>query len=262
MSQPTIRLWNNQIPLSHGSAPEDIPTLTEYLPKVKAKKAIVVCPGGAYTVLAEHEGNDYAEYLNQNEIAAYVLKYRLGKNDYRHPAMLMDAMRAIRIVKSKGYASVGIMGSSAGGHLAATASVQYSFVSGFEADSTDKLNARPDFSVLCYPVIKTTGQFGHDWSMKMLLGDNPTPQQLKDLDPTTHVTKQTPPAFLWHTLEDTGVPPQNSELYAEELRKNGVPYELHIFEKGAHGIGLGDHGPYQHAHPWASNLIHWLASRN
>lgn len=260
----TLRLWTGDAPLALGKKDHDIPTLTAYLPKEpKYPVSVVVCPGGGYAMLAEHEGRDYAEFLAMNGISAYVLKYRLGSNGYRHPAMLIDAQRAIRQVRSlhPGF-SVGIMGSSAGGHLAATASVHYnldlSLRDGGSQDEIDKLNAKPDFTVLCYPVTSFTPPVGHAWSGKQLLGEAASSAQMELMDLPNHVNSQTPPAFLWHTVEDDGVPIENSIRYALALRKSGVPFDLHIFEKGKHGIGLADKSPYENAHPWGANLIYWI----
>jgi acetyl esterase/lipase len=254
----TIRLWEGDAPYATGKGENDVPTLTAFLPDKPSKTAIVVCPGGAYWVLADHEGKDYAEYLAMHGIAAYVLRYRLGQYGYRHPSMLADAQRAIRKVRSLGYANVGIMGSSAGGHLAGTASVHSGVEAYAPGDETDKLSRRPDFGILCYPVTSFDKPFGHDFSGKQLLGEKPDPKLVEMMNLPKQVTKDTPPCFLWHTQEDDGVPPQNSELFAVAMRKVGVECEYHVFAKGKHGIGLTDKAPYKNAHPWASNLIFWL----
>lgn len=254
----TIRLWEGDAPHSHGAGENDVPTLTAFLPEKKSETAIVVCPGGAYWVLADHEGKDYAEFLSQNGIAAYVLRYRLGQFGYRHPAMLADAQRAIRTVRSMGYKTVGIMGSSAGGHLTGTACVHHSVEAYPAADEKDTLSAKPDFGVLCYPVISFEKPLGHEFSGKQLLGEKPDPKLLEMMNLPKHVSKSTPPCFVWHTQEDDGVPPQNSELFAAAMRAAGVECEYHVFAKGKHGIGLADKAPYAHVHPWATNLLFWL----
>jgi acetyl esterase/lipase len=257
-----MRLWPGDAPLAKGIGENDIPTLTPYLPKKPNGTAVVVCPGGAYWMLAEHEGKDYAEYLAQNGITAFVLRYRLGQFGYRHPAMLIDAQRAIRTVRSFGnYKTVGIMGSSAGGHLTATACVHYGLDVPKVGDKIDSVSARPDFGVLCYPVISLEEPVGHAWSGLQLMGENPPKNLVELLSPHRHVTDQTPPCFLWHTLEDTGVPIENSQLFADALRRKGVPFELHIYEKGQHGIGLNDKAPYKNVHPWAKNLLFWFKSK-
>jgi acetyl esterase/lipase len=265
----TIRLWDGDAPYATGKEDKDIPILTEFLPKKPSKTAIVVCPGGAYAMLADHEGKDYAEYLALNGITAYVLCYRLGQSGYRHPAMLADAQRAIRKVRSLGYTTVGIMGSSAGGHLAGTAAVHHALKT-YEPDKevaleagpkispVDSRSPRPDFAILCYAVTSFDKPFGHEYSGKMLLGEKPNRRLMDLMNLPKHVNKDTSPTFLWHTQEDTGVPPQNSELFAAALRKAGVECEYHVFQKGAHGIGLADKAPYKNAHPWAGNLLYWL----
>jgi acetyl esterase/lipase len=254
-----IRLWTGDAPLAKGKSENDVPTLTPYLPDGKAKSAVVVCPGGGYWMLADHEGKDYAEFLAQNGVAAYVLRYRLGQFGNRHPAMVIDAQRAIRTVRNLGlYEKIGIMGSSAGGHLAASASTLYASEFSKPEDSIDLLSARPDFTILCYPVISMVAPLGHVGSGDNLLGKESTKAEREALDPSKLVNKNTPPAFLWHTGEDTGVPPENSVSYAMALRKAGVHFDLHVFQKGRHGIGLADKAPYRKAHPWSSDLIFWL----
>jgi acetyl esterase/lipase len=254
-----VRLWEGDAPLSKGKGEHDVPTMTAYLPKEPAKTAIVVCPGGGYWMLADHEGKDYAEFLAQNGIAAYVLRYRLGQFEYRHPAMLADAQRAIRTVRSYNlYSKIGIMGSSAGGHLAATSSVYFDMNVPSVGDAVDKFSARPDFTVLCYPVISVTAPIGHVGSGDNLLGKGAS-QEMKDLlNPALHVTKDTPPAFLWHTGEDKGVLMENSLSYASALRAVGVDFDLHVFQKGGHGIGLTTKAPYSNPHPWATDLLFWI----
>jgi acetyl esterase/lipase len=251
-------LWQGAAPYAKGTGENDIPTLTPFLPEVKTSTAIVVCPGGGYGMLAGHEGHDYAEYLSLHGMTAFVLRYRLGSAGYRHPAMLADAQRAIRTLRTLGYKTVGIMGSSAGGHLTGTACVHYNFPAYDLKDDIDKANCKPDFGVLCYAVTTFDPPYGHTGSGDNLLGRNASPEQKALMNLPAHVTKDTPPCFLWHTMEDTGVPPQNSESFADALRANKVPYELHIFQKGPHGIGLADKTPYSNAHPWAKDLLYWL----
>ncbi len=262
----TIRLWEGDAPYAAGQGENDVPTLTAFLPEKPSKTAIVVCPGGAYWVLADHEGKDYAEYLAMHGIAAYVLRYRLGQYGYRHPAMLADAQRAIRTVRSLGYNTVGIMGSSAGGHLAGTACV-HSAVEAYGLDlkdtsptmkAVDSFSPRPDFGILCYAVTSFDKPYGHEFSGKQLLGEKPDPKLTELMNLPKQVTKDTPPCFLWTTQEDDAVPPQNSELFAAAMRKAGVECEYHVFAKGKHGIGLTDKAPFKNAHPWAANMMFWL----
>ena len=255
-------LWSGGAPYSKSSGENDIPTLTPFMPEKKTTTAIVVCPGGGYWMLAAHEGHDYAEYLSLHGITAFVLKYRLGSNGYRHPAMLADAQRAIRTIRSLGYKTVGIMGSSAGGHLTGTACVHDNFPAYELKDDIDKANCKPDFGVLCYAVTTFDPPFGHTGSGDSLLGKNATAEQRAFMNLPAHVTKNTPPCFLWSTTEDTGVPPENTLAFADALRKNKVPFDLHIYQKGPHGIGLLDKAPYTNAHPWAADLLYWLKANN
>lgn len=266
-----IRLWEGDAPGALGKRPQDIPTLTPYLaPKEKQTGAtMLIFPGGGYGSLAEHEGTGYAEFFAANGINAYVLKYRLGSNGYRHPIMLTDAARALRMVrafaKRDGFdpARIGVIGSSAGGHLAATLATHFDSTKPDgpkldAGDAYDQESSRPDLAVLCYPVI-SFGEFAHVGSRKNLLGDPAPPELVKNLSNELQVTKDTPPTFLWHTMEDKGVPVENSMLFASALRKAGVPFSLHIYEKGPHGLGLGR--PERPAPPWGDQLLYWFKER-
>jgi acetyl esterase/lipase len=258
-----MRLWKGDAPLATGKGEHDVPTLTPYLPKKPNGTAIVICPGGGYWILADHEGKDYAEFLSLQGVTAFVLRYRLGSHGYRHPSMLMDAQRAVRTVRSFGkFKNIGIMGSSAGGHLAATACVHYGLSTPQVGDDVDKISARPDFGILCYPVISMEPPVGHNGSAVQLMGQNPPKDLVRLLSPHKQVNDKTPPCFLWHTVEDTGVPIENSQLFADALRRANVPFEIHLYEKGAHGIGLNDKAPYKNVHPWARDLLYWLKGRD
>ena len=262
---PPIPLWPNGAPGALGDKDTDKPTLTAFLPDPDKATgaAIVICPGGGYGGLAPHEGKGYAEWLVEKGIAGLVMKYRLGSNGYRHPAMLNDAARAIRLARSKAEEwhidpkRVGIMGSSAGGHLASTLLTHFDAGKPDDPDPVERFSSRPDIGILCYPVI-TMGPLTHGGSKKNLLGDNP-PQELVDLlSNEKQVTKDTPPTFLFHTYEDNAVKVENSLMFAEALRKAGVPFDLHIYQKGGHGMGLGGGragGPH---HPWAADCLYWL----
>jgi acetyl esterase/lipase len=266
-----IRLWEGDAPGALGQRPQDTPTLTPYMaPADKQTGAtMLIFPGGGYGNLAEHEGRGYAEWFNAHGINAYVLKYRLGSNGYRHPVMLNDAARALRMVrafaKRDGFdpARIGIIGSSAGGHLAATLATHFdsSKADGpkLEAgDAFDRESSRPDLAILCYPVV-TLGQFAHAGSRKNLLGENPPAELVQNLSNELQVTKATPPTFLWHTVEDKTVPVENSLQFAAALRRAGVPFSLHIYENGAHGLGFGR--PDRPAPPWADQLLYWFKER-
>jgi len=248
-----------------GKADQDIPTLTPYLPDPAnaTGAAIVVCPGGGYGGLAPHEGNDYALFLNDHGVAAFVLKYRLGSHGYRHPAMLQDAARAVRLVRARASEwsidskRVGIMGSSAGGHLASTLLTHFDSGKPDAADAVERQSSRPDLGILCYAVI-SMGPNTHQGSKNNLLGKDPSPDLVRLLSNELQVTKDTPPCFLWHTWEDKAVKVENSLDFAAALRRNGVPFDLHIYQQGRHGLGLNDKPPFTHAHPWANDLVFWL----
>jgi len=259
-------LWPQGAPGALGKEDKDVPTLTPYLPEpIKATgAAMVICPGGGYGGLAPYEGGDYARFLNEQGIAGFVLKYRLGSSGYRHPAMLQDAARAVRTVRARAAEwsldpkRIGIMGSSAGGHLASTLLTHFDSGQPNDPDPIERQSSRPDLGVLCYPVI-TMGEFTHQGSKKNLLGQNPSPELVRNLSNELQVTKETPPTFIWHTWEDTVVPVENSLQFAEALRKAGVPFDLHIYQKGGHGLALGtkEWDP-EHRHPWTRDCVYWL----
>jgi acetyl esterase/lipase len=261
-----LPLWPGKAPGALGDEPKDQPTLTPYLIDGENNSAVVVCPGGGYGGLASHEGHDYALWLNQQGLSAFVLKYRLGSGGYRHPVMIGDAQRALRLVRAKAGEwridpnRLGIMGSSAGGHLAATALTHYDSGKTSAEDPVDRMSCRPDFGVLCYAVI-TMGEHTHQGSRRNLLGDNPDPELIELLSNEKHVTKDTPPCFLWHTWEDKGVKIQNSLQFADALAAADVPFAFHVFEKGRHGIGLNDQPPFANAHPWSRDLVFWFKAR-
>jgi acetyl esterase/lipase len=250
----TILLWPNGAPGAKGADPvKDVPSLKIWPPRSDRATgaAVVVCPGGGYGGLADdHEGKQVAEWLNSVGVAAFVLKYRLGPR-YHHPAMLQDAGRAIRTVRA-GASNWGldphriaIIGFSAGGHLASTAGTHFDAGKPDDTDPIERVSSRPDRMILVYPVIALATPYGHSGSLRNLLGDNPAPELVESLSNEREVTKDTPPTFLAHTNADKGVPAENSLLFALALRKAGVPVELHLFERGQHGLGLGN-GSTQH----------------
>jgi len=257
-----VVLWPGGAPGALGSAPEDIPTLTPYLPpKGKATgAAVVVCPGGGYQHLADHEGRPVAEWLNTLGVAAFVLKYRLGPR-YQHPAMLQDAARALRTVRARAAewgvdpARVGILGFSAGGHLASTLGTHFDAGSASAADPVERASSRPDLLILIYPVI-TMREMTHAGSKRNLLGTQPSPELVALLSNEEHVTKETPPTFLVHTANDSAVPVENSVMFASALRRAGVPFELHVYERGPHGFGLGGNDPILST--WPARCADWL----
>lgn len=269
-SGSTILLWPDGAPGAQGSGEKDKPSLTIYLPPAEQATgaAMVICPGGGYVRLAPHEGEHYARWLNELGIAGFVLRYRLGSDGYRHPDMLHDAARAVRWVRAHAAQyrldphRIGIMGSSAGGHLASTLLTRFDPGRPEASDPVERVSSRPDLGILCYPVILMTGPYAHRGSRESLLGPNASEEAAMAVSSDRHVRPDTPPCFLWHTAEDKGVPLENSVAFAEALRQAGVPFELHIFEKGPHGIGLGSREwDPQQRHPWTTICAHWLRQR-
>jgi acetyl esterase/lipase len=259
-----LPLWPSGAPGAQGSEDRDIPTVTVYLPRTitPGMTAVIVCPGGAYTNLAmNHEGRQVANYLNSLGMVAFVLKYRLGPR-YNHPIEIGDAQRAIRTVRSKAVEwsiapdRIGIMGFSAGGHLASTASTQFDQGKSDSADPLDRPSSRPDFAVLGYPVISLVAPWTHQGSRTNLLGDHPDPELAKSLSAENAVRAQTPPTFIFQTNADTTVPAENAIYYFLALRKAGVKAEMHIFQNGPHGVGLAMNDAA--LSEWSHLLTNWL----
>lgn len=256
---PALPLWPDAAPGARGTNDQDVPTLTPYLADsaTASGAAIVIFPGGGYGGLAAHEGKGYADWLVTNGISCFVVKYRLGSHGYRHPAMLQDAARAVRLVRAHAAEwkidpkRVGIIGSSAGGHLVSTLATHFNSGKADATDVVERQSSRPDLTILCYPVI-SMGPNTHQGSKNNLLGANPDPELVKNLSNETQVTKDTPPCFIWHTWEDKAVKVENSLEFASALQRAGVPFDLHIYQKGAHGLGLGKN------HPWANDCLYWL----
>ena len=245
-----IFLWPNGAPGALGQRPEDKPSLTAYVSVTSATgAAIIVCPGGSYAHLAPHEGAPVAQWLNSIGIKSFVLKYRLGSSGYRHPAMLEDAQRAVRYVRAHASdfgvdpSRIGIIGFSAGGHVASSAGTHFLPADSASADPLDRVSSRPDLMILIYPVI-TMGKFAHAGSRENLLGKLPSPELVEMMSNEKQVNAQTPPAFLIHTVNDATVPVENSLLFAEALRAAGAGFELHVFDNGpSHGYGLAVNDP-------------------
>jgi acetyl esterase/lipase len=261
-----VVLWPGGAPGAMGNEDADRPTLTLYPAPEEpyTGTGVVVCPGGGYRNLAmDHEGVQIARWLNSIGVAGFVLKYRLGPR-YHHPAPLADAQRALRYVRLNAErfhidrGRVGIWGFSAGGHLASTAATHFDRGDPGAAEMIDRMSARPDFAILGYPVISFT-EYVHEGSRRNLLGENPDPKLVELLSNEKQVTADTPPTFLFHTNEDPGVPPENSVLFYLALRKAGVPAELHIYERGRHGVGLAPTDPVLSS--WPRRLADWLYSR-
>jgi acetyl esterase/lipase len=262
----TELLWPNGAPGALGDEPKDKPTLIIYLPEKPSGTGIVVCPGGGYGALAmDHEGHQIARWLNEHGIAAFICDYRHRNKGYGHPAPLQDAQRAIRTVRSRADEfglkpdRIGILGFSAGGHLASTAVTHFDADDDSSGDATLQASSRPDFGILCYPVIVFDQAFTHRGSQRNLLGENPSAELIASLSNEKQVTDRTPPCFLWHTGEDTAVPPENSVVFYQALLAHKVPAELHVYEKGRHGVGLAKDIPGTSG--WPDACIAWLKSR-
>jgi len=243
-------LWPDGAPGAKGNEEGDKPTLTIYLPPKEKNTgaAVVICPGGGYGFLAmDHEGHQIAQWLNSLGAAGFILKYRHRNSGagYGHPVPLQDAQRAIRMVRSRAIECnidpnrVGILGFSAGGHLTSTAGTHFDKGISDAKDPVDRVSCRPDFMILIYPVISFTEWYAHSGSRQNLLGDNPDKNMLESLSNEKQVTAETPPTFLVHADDDNGVPPENSIYFYLALRKAKVPAEMHIYQRGGHGFGLG-----------------------
>lgn len=258
-----IVLWEGGAPGAVGKEPQDIPTITPFFPaRDKATgAAIVVCPGGGYSHLSEiKEGSAVAEWLNSQGVTAFVLKYRLGMR-YHQPAPLLDAARAIRTVRARAKEwsldpnRIGILGFSAGGHLASTLGTHFDTGKPDSTDEVERVSSRPDLMVLIYPVI-SMGDMTHKGSKLNLLGETPSPELIKLYSNELQVTKDTPASFLVHTMTDTAVPFENSLMFVSALRKAGVPFEFHLYEQGPHGFGLAPANPILAT--WADRCADWL----
>ncbi|MBC7408158.1 MAG: alpha/beta hydrolase [Arcicella sp.] len=242
-----------------------VPTLTVYAPP-KGKSngtSVIICPGGGYRVLAAlHEGSDVAKEFNKMGVTAFVLKYRIPDEKAqvdKSIAPLQDAQQAIRVIRKNAIKyginpnKIGIIGFSAGGHLAATASTHFLKPVGENADET---SVRPDFSILIYPIISFK-EFGRNSSSDQLIGKNPTTQMIDLYSNEMQVTKETPPVFLVHAGDDTSVPVKNSLIYYEACQKNGVSANLVIYPKGGHGFGLNNKSTKE---KWMDNVKNWMDS--
>jgi acetyl esterase/lipase len=279
--EPRVELlWPDGALGALGNGEKDKPSLTIWLPRADKANgtAVVICPGGGYGALAtDHEGRQVAEWLNSLGVAAFMLKYRLAPA-YHHPAMIQDAQRAIRTVRYWAAAPefktqnskfkidsnrVGIMGFSAGGHLASSAGTHFDAGKPDAADAIERMSCRPDFLILIYPVISFTTEYTHVGSRTNLLGKTPDPALVESFSNEKQVTAETPPTFLVHTSGDKGVPAENSVLFYLALRKAKVPAELHIYEKGGHGFGMARDA--KHFDPilvsWPDRCRDWMSVR-
>ncbi|MCP4607889.1 MAG: alpha/beta hydrolase [Planctomycetes bacterium] len=263
-------LWPEGAPGAQGSADGDKPSLTIYLPaKDKANgSAVVIFPGGGYGHLAmDHEGHQIARWLNSFGVAGFIVKYRHSRSGagYRHPAPLQDAQRAIRTVRAGARKwnldpdRIGIIGFSAGGHLASSAGTHFKQRYSEVKDEIDHVECRPDFVILIYPVVSFTESFTHKGSRRNLLGENPDPELVENLSNEKQVTSETPPTFLVFGDDDKVVPVENGVAFYLGLKKAKVPAEMHIYENGRHGFGLGvGAGPVS---SWPLRCSEWMRGR-
>lgn len=259
-------LWSGAAPGAVGSEPTDIPTITPYLPSGGSPSAtgVVVFPGGGYGHLAvDHEGEQVARWLNSIGVAAFVVRYRLGPT-YRTPVMLQDAQRAIRTVRARSAEwgvspeRVGVIGFSAGGHLASTTGTHFADELPVVGDAVDGVSPRPDFMMLIYPVITMQAAYTHRGSRSNLLGEAAEDSAVWSMSNELQVTPTSPPTFLVHSTDDAGVPVENSLLMYRALREAGVPVEMHIYETGRHGFGLALENPLLAT--WSELAANWMRS--
>ena len=265
-----IYLWHDGPIDPAGLENKHEPTLVPYFPLATNRGAsdtlpplpvMIICPGGAYGRHASHEGEDYARWLVSQGIACFVLRYRLGIHGHRYPAALEDLVRAVRLVRHHAQSwnldatRIGLMGSSAGAHLVSTLLVQHDAGAAATSDPVSEQSCRPSLGVLCYPLISMESN-PHVESRDNLLGASPSQEMLRFLSTETRVTGQVPPCFLWHTASDPSVNVTHSLAFARALSMAGVPFELHVYATGGHGLGL------RTTHPWAESCIRWLRAQN
>lgn len=273
-----IPLWPDGVPNARADVPPEhedergwvnhisTPTLRRYGPAVDRPNgtAVIICPGGGYGGQSRlREGEQFANWLSTLGVTSFVLKYRV--NDFGHPAPLQDVLRAVRLVRSRAAElkispeRIGVMGSSAGGHLAASAGTLFDQPAGKTGAPLDTTSARPDFLILMYPVISMDDPVAHAGSREALLGRNPSPDLLRLMSLEKQVTAQTPPTLLIHTQEDQSVPIENSLLFFQALTRAHVPAEMYAFEHGGHGMGMRD--GLGTASQWPKRAEEWLRAR-
>jgi acetyl esterase/lipase len=261
---PAMPLWPRGAPGALGDSSVDVPTITPYLPPVgraNGAAAVIFAGGGYLRIAVDKEGIPAARWLNSLGVAAFVVQYRLGPR-YHHPAMLHDAARALRIVRAHAGEwhvdpqRVGVVGFSAGGHLASTLATHFDQGAPESTDPVERQSSRPDFAVLAYPVITMDSSFTHHNSRTRLLGEHPSPELVRLLSNETQVTRETPPTFIVAASDDRTVPVRNSLRYYEALTSAGVPAELHVFERGRHGFGLAPDDPVLRR--WPELCAAWL----
>jgi acetyl esterase/lipase len=259
------RLWPDRAPLAIGDETPDVPYVTVYLATGEGPRpAMVLMPGGGYGDVVDHEKRPIAEWLVSLGISVLELQYRHGPR-YRHPAPLLDAQRAIRTARAMALEwnidtqRVGAIGFSAGGHLCASVSNLFDTGDASAVDPVERQSCRPDVSVPVYPVISFTASFAHAGSGRNLLGEDATPERRREMSMETRVSRDTPPTFLFHTTEDKVVPVANTLVYAQALAVAGVPFELHVYEQGGHGVALG--GDHKLLSTWPARCAAWLSLR-
>jgi acetyl esterase/lipase len=257
-------LWPDVAPEARGTADSDNPKITVYLPKERnTGTGVLIFPGGSYAFLAmDHEGRQIAEWLNHLGVAAFVVQYRVAP--YHHPTEITDAKRAMRYVRSHAAEfkiapeRIGVWGFSAGGHLASTVGTQNDGGNPSSLDPIERVSSRPDFMVLAYPVIDPLASAAKE-SFDNLLGKDADPALVHELSNDLHVNAQTPPTFLMAAGDDQAVSPESALNFYSALLKAGVPAELHIYESGGHGFGLGSTNP--RVSSWSQRLAEWLRDR-
>ncbi|MDZ4787792.1 MAG: alpha/beta hydrolase [Blastochloris sp.] len=258
----TIQLYEDMAPLSQGNSAQDNPTLDIYEPfgEIFPDAAVILLPGGGYAGLSSQEGEGMAGVFQLWGLKAFVCNYRLGSAGYRHPTMLLDAARAVRLVRAHAKEwgihpdKIVLVGCSAGGHLAATLLTKWDAGQHNHSDPVERVSSRPDLGVLCYPVI-TMSKTTHGGSRNNLLGENPSQELIEETSAERHVSPLTPPCFIWHTYEDDSVSVDNALLFTHALQKSSVPFELHVYQDGGHGLGM------KNGHSWANDCLNWLCKR-
>jgi acetyl esterase/lipase len=267
-----IVLWKDRAaPLATTDGKIDKPQMTLYKAEKPSGAAVVICPGGGYGGLAmDHEGTQVAEYFNKLGVHAFVLEYRIARAERKGPlghAPMLDVNRAIRVSRSKAKdlgidaKRIGLMGFSAGGHLASTGGTHFDDGLLKDGDDIDKVGCRPDFLILGYPVITMEPGVTHAGTRMNLIGKEPDPKDAEYFSNEKRVTKETPPTFIFHTDEDTAVLPENAIRFYAALKKAKVPAELHIYEKGPHGVGINPKTKSEGTNAWKDRLTDWLKVR-
>lgn len=253
-------LWKNSAPGAAGTGDEDCPAITPYLVEGKNNAAILVCPGGAYAMRADHEGDPIAKWLNRLGISAFVLRYRVAP--YKYPNALLDAKRAMRTVRLRADEfgidpeRIGLLGFSAGGHLASAIGVGFDDGQADDTDPVEQVSCRPDLLILCYPVISMDHAIVHQGSRLNLLGSSPEEELVHLMSSDLQVRSDTPPTFLWHTSDDAGVPVEHSLRFAGALSRHDIPFDLHVYAHGRHGLGLSE--DEEHTIGWTATCASWL----